>query len=255
MLAVFSGQLAVAVVVFAGPLAVAGLLAVGVVAGPLVAHLAGQTGAGSDAPLAGTSWQLVRFEGGDGAVVTPDDGAKYTLSFLADGSLSARIDCNRGRGTWTSPGASRLEFGPLALTRAACPPGSMHDQIVRQWAGIRSYVIKDDRLFLSLIADGGIYEFRRAAGGYSPFRSPVESKGPSPWACTPAGSGGEALRVTFYATEPAMVLLERGGVTRPAFQVRAASGSRYEGEGVLFWEARGQATLNWMGVESTCRPQ
>jgi len=66
---------------------------------------------------------------------------------------------------------------------------------------------------------------------------------------------GEALRVTFYATEPAMVLLERGGVTRPAFQVRAASGSRYEGEGVLFWEARGQATLNWMGVESTCRPQ
>ena len=51
-----------------------------------------------------------------------------------------------------------------------------------------------------------------------------------------------------------MVLLERGGVTRAAFQVRAASGTRYEGDGVLFWEAGGQATLNWMGVESVCKP-
>lgn len=35
----------------------------------------------------------------------------------------------------------------------------MHDQIVKQWANIRSYVIKDGHLFLSLMADGGIYEF------------------------------------------------------------------------------------------------
>ena len=50
-----------------------------------------------------------------------------------------------------------------------------------------------------------------------------------------------------------MVLLERGGVARPAFQVKAASGSKYEGEGVMFWEARGEAMLNWMGSESTCK--
>lgn len=37
--------------------------------------------------------------------------------------------------------------------------GSLHDQIVKQWGNIRSYVIKDGHLFLSLIADGGIYEF------------------------------------------------------------------------------------------------
>ena len=47
----------------------------------------------------------------------------------------------------------------LALTRAACPPGSLHDQIVKQWGNIRSYVLKDGHLFLSLMADGGIYEF------------------------------------------------------------------------------------------------
>jgi heat shock protein HslJ len=202
-----------------------------------------------DAALAGTSWQLVRFEGGDGAVATPDDGAKYTLAFDAAGTLAARIDCNRGRGTWKSPGPNQLELGPLALTRALCLPPSMHDQIVKQWSNIRSYVVKDGHLFLSLMADGGIYEFAPQAGGQT-LRSPVASKGPSAWTCTP---GGEALRVTFYGTQPGMVLLERGGVTRPAFQVEAASGSRYEGDGVLFWEARGEAMLNWMGSESKCK--
>jgi para-nitrobenzyl esterase len=109
--------------------------------------------------LGGTSWQLVRFQGGDGKVLTPDASAKYTIAFGADGSVSARIDCNRGRGGWKSAGPNQLEFGPMALTRAMCPPGSLHDHIVRQWGFVRSYVIKDGRLFLSLMADGGIYEF------------------------------------------------------------------------------------------------
>ncbi|HEX7123741.1 MAG TPA: META domain-containing protein [Gemmatimonadaceae bacterium] len=109
--------------------------------------------------LPGTTWQLVRFEGGDGTVLTPDDRAKYTLTFQPDGRLSARIDCNRGMGSWTSTGPSHLEFGPLALTRAMCPPESLHDQIVRQWPYVRSYVMRDGHLFLSLMADGGIYEF------------------------------------------------------------------------------------------------
>ena len=47
----------------------------------------------------------------------------------------------------------------MALTRAMCPPGSLHDRIARDWTNIRSYTVKDGRLFLSLMADGGIYEF------------------------------------------------------------------------------------------------
>jgi len=41
----------------------------------------------------------------------------------------------------------------------ACPPGSLHDRIVKHWPYIRSYVLKDGHLHLSLMADGGIYEF------------------------------------------------------------------------------------------------
>ena len=109
--------------------------------------------------LQGTSWQLVRFRGGDDATLTPDDRAKYTIAFGADGRLTARVDCNRGRGTWTSQGSNQLQFGPLALTRAQCPAGSLHDQIVKQWSSIRSFLIKDGHLFLALMADGGTYEF------------------------------------------------------------------------------------------------
>jgi heat shock protein HslJ len=121
------------------------------------------SGSSSASPLAGTSWRLVRFEGGDDTVLKPDDPSKYTIELAADGQLTARIDCNRGRGTWTSAGDSQIEFGPMALTRAQCPPGSLHDQIVKQWIYIRSYVIRDGHLFMALMADGGIYEFEPIA--------------------------------------------------------------------------------------------
>ena len=127
------------------------------------------TGAAGQAPkadslsLVWTSWQLVKFQGGDDTVLTPDERAKYTIELAAGGALTARVDCNRGRGSWKSTGSSQIEFGPLALTRAQCPAGSLHDQIVKQWGYIRSYVINDGHLFLSLMADGGIYEFEPVA--------------------------------------------------------------------------------------------
>jgi para-nitrobenzyl esterase len=51
------------------------------------------------------------------------------------------------------------------LTRARCPEGSLHDQLVKQWGFVRSYVVRDGHLFLSLMADGGIYEFEPVTKG------------------------------------------------------------------------------------------
>ncbi len=127
--------------------------------------------------LEGTQWRLLRFEGGDGSVLTPDDPSNYTLAFQPGGRLEARIDCNRGRGTWKSSGRSHLELGGLALTRAMCPPGSLHDQVVRQLPYVRSYVLRDGHLFLSLMADGGIYELEPAGtnvGGDEAGDAPLE---------------------------------------------------------------------------------
>jgi uncharacterized lipoprotein YbaY/heat shock protein HslJ len=111
------------------------------------------------ADLGGTSWQLVRFEGGDDSALTPDDGSKYKIAFDANGGISSRIDCNRGHETWKSAGPNQLEFGPIALTRAMCPPAPLNDRVARDWQYVRSYILKDGHLFLSLMADGGSYEY------------------------------------------------------------------------------------------------
>lgn len=92
-------------------------------------------------------------------MLTPDDTSKYTITFGTHGRISARIDCNQGRSTWKSSGPKELQFEPLALTRAMCSPRSLHDRMAKDWEFVRSYIIKHGHLFLSLMADGGIYEF------------------------------------------------------------------------------------------------
>jgi para-nitrobenzyl esterase len=44
-----------------------------------------------------------------------------------------------------------------------CAPGSLHDRIIKHWPYVRSYVIRNGHLYLSLLADGGIYEFEPMA--------------------------------------------------------------------------------------------
>jgi para-nitrobenzyl esterase len=118
--------------------------------------------AASPASLEGTSWRLVQISMGDGAIRPAIDRSRYTVGFGTAGVLNLRFDCNRGRGSWTSSGPGNLEFGPLSLTRAMCAPGSLHDELLRQWPHVRSYLLKDGRLYLSLMADGGTLEFEPA---------------------------------------------------------------------------------------------
>ena len=210
--------------------------------------------------LGGTSWQLVKFQGGDDKTLLPDDKAKYTITFETDGAVSARIDCNRGRGTWKSSGSSQLQLSPLALTRALCPQELVHDRIVQDWNFVRSYIVKDGRLFLSLMADGGIYEFEPMAGTKSAsIESPVASTGAIAFQCTQTGGAAETLNATFYQTQPAMVLVERGERARPAFHVRAASGAKYQGQDLIFsgraWGSVGNLVGCRAQVQSTLRNQ
>jgi para-nitrobenzyl esterase len=108
--------------------------------------------------LAGSAWQLLRINSMDDTVMTPDDPAKYTLQFQADGRVAVRADCNRGSGTWQAHGAT-LTFGPLAMTRAMCPPGSLYDTFVAQLGYVRSFVLQDGNLHLATEADGSIIDF------------------------------------------------------------------------------------------------
>jgi para-nitrobenzyl esterase len=113
--------------------------------------------------LSGTSWQLAAYQGPAGATtLTAEDRAKYTVEFAGEGQLRTRVDCNRGRGTWQAGTGGKLQLGSLALTRARCPEGSLHDQIVKHWTAITSYAVKNGRLFLIVTGDGGTYELEPA---------------------------------------------------------------------------------------------
>jgi para-nitrobenzyl esterase len=128
--------------------------------------------AGAQAPpdnpeLEGSSWQLVRIEGSDGKIHVPQDRSRYMLAFAPHGELSARIDCNRGSGTWSANASGALAFGELATTRALCPPGSLYDLLVSQWTHVRLYALRGGHLFLTLPGDG-TYEFEPLPVGAAP---------------------------------------------------------------------------------------
>lgn len=114
--------------------------------------------------LADTQWRLLEFQSMDDAVGVKrtDDPSKYTMQLHKDGTVTMKLNCNVAKGTWIAeagqdPSSGRLNFGPLATTKAFCPPPSMDQHVSMQIPYIRSYLLKDERLYLSLMADGGIY--------------------------------------------------------------------------------------------------
>ncbi len=114
------------------------------------------------AGLGGTNWRLVEIQSMDDSQGTtrPDDPAKYTIAFGNNGSASARFDCNRGLGSWKNDIANAsggsLEFGLMAVTRAYCPPPSLGEKLELHLRYVRSFMIREGRLYMSLMADGGI---------------------------------------------------------------------------------------------------
>jgi hypothetical protein len=84
------------------------------------------------------------------------------MTLNADGTVNMQLDCNRANGTWSiapsaDPTNGSFEFGPLVGTRALCPPPNLDERITSQAQYIRGYIIRDGRLGLSLMADGGIW--------------------------------------------------------------------------------------------------
>lgn len=159
-----------------------------VMACSLSPSVAGEAGAGN--PLAGTSWRLVEFQSMDDEQGTtrPDDPSLYTMQLNDDGTVNMRLNCNRANGTWSvepsaDPTNGSFAFGPLAVTMAICPPPSIDEMIARQAEYIRGYLVKDGMLYLSLMADGGIFVWEPLAAPSTSAVVPAaaEDGGPRNW--------------------------------------------------------------------------
>ena len=82
----------------------------------------------------------------------------------------------------------------------------------------------------------------------------VDSVGPVTWLCD--GDSRNQVVVTFFQTEPATLIAERGDSTSLMTQQISASGSRYLGRNESFWEHQGEATIVWGygAKEMKCKP-
>jgi heat shock protein HslJ len=98
----------------------------------------------------------------DGSSKTPSDPNQYLIEFLANGHVAVQADCNRVAGTYTVNGNHlAVTLGPSTL--AACPPGSLGDEFVKQLGNINSYFFKGDNLILEIKMDSGSMIFAPSA--------------------------------------------------------------------------------------------
>ncbi len=81
----------------------------------------------------------------------------------------------------------------------------------------------------------------------------VKSIGPVAFSCTSSDGTKDNAMATFYDSTPPSMTFERGGRTLFALVARSASGARYEGANLMYWEHQGEAQVTWMGSEFKCR--
>lgn len=89
--------------------------------------------------------------------------------FTGGGQAAFQIDCNRGTATWKAESAAAdsgsLIFGPIGLTRMFCPQPSQDAKVAAALGEVRSYLLADGKLHLSMQADSGIMNWEPVAAG------------------------------------------------------------------------------------------
>lgn len=138
-------------------------------------------------PLVGTVWEwaaLIKTQPATQSVVP--DPSSYTVTFTADGQMQIKADCNTAQATYTLENdALAITLG--AVTRAACPPGSLSADFLTHLSTVAGFEMDGSDLILRLAGDGGSMIFRN--GG------PVAEAAPAV-AATEAPAGAPAASET-----------------------------------------------------------
>ncbi|MGN6695057.1 MAG: META domain-containing protein [Aquihabitans sp.] len=112
----------------------------------------------ADSPLTGTTWTLQSTTANDAASSLPADATPPTLTIDEDGTASIFAGCNTGS-TKVAITDTQLTFGPIALTRMACPGGAsqLEAQVVAVLDGKVAYTIDGEQLTIVNGGNGLVY--------------------------------------------------------------------------------------------------
>ncbi len=112
----------------------------------------------ADQILIGTIWKWQQSLYNNDTKAAPPNPDDYTLNLLPDGKVNIRADCNRGGGVYRLDG-SRISIEITHTTRAACPPGSLEWNYIRDLNAASIYFFKADVLYIDLKYDTGTMKF------------------------------------------------------------------------------------------------
>jgi heat shock protein HslJ len=111
-----------------------------------------------DALLTDTPWTWQSTQLADGSRIAPDAPERYTLTFQPGGRVNVRADCNRGSASYLL-NASQLSFGPIALTKMMCPPGSRDGAFLEGLGAVSAQGMSGSDLVLTLRGNAGSMRF------------------------------------------------------------------------------------------------
>ena len=81
---------------------------------------------------------------GVGAIAEP---GRYTVQFIADGTITVGADCNRAAGVW-SGGDGAIDITVTLSTLALCPEDSLGDPFVQALNAVTGYTVLGGMLTL-----------------------------------------------------------------------------------------------------------
>jgi heat shock protein HslJ len=99
--------------------------------------------------LRGATWQWVQTLYNDGKRVVPAKPSSYTVRFLEEGKFNAKADCNLKGGTYSTKD-KKLAIKLITSTMAACEPGSLEDEFVRNLGASVIHFLRDGDLYIAL---------------------------------------------------------------------------------------------------------
>jgi heat shock protein HslJ/membrane-bound inhibitor of C-type lysozyme len=203
-----------------------------------------------DAPnLFDVVWQIEDID--NGGVI---DRSHITMQLLREGRIAGSTGCNQYFGSVTVE-AGTIEVDGVGSTRKACLPAIMQQEqrFLQALQDLRRYEIDGD--LARLYDEAGDLRLRMIRTDEKPW--PVSQSQPQDlvdpavqqshrFAC----GDGPDFEVRFAGPETVILTLPDGDHTLQ--RERTASGAKYSGGGIIYWNKGDEALLEIDGVRHTC---
>ncbi|MFL7837987.1 MAG: YbaY family lipoprotein [Candidatus Promineifilaceae bacterium] len=151
--------------------------------------------------LTGVVWSWTEFTDPVQGILSIEDPSVYTVTFLEDGSVAIKADCNNGSGSYVADEDGAIDITVGAVTLALCADDSLSDQFIQYLDAAAIYFFDNGDMLMDLPVDSGTLRF--AAGD---AEASATAKLASVALMPAAGGGGEDEQDEDTSTVPSFTI-------------------------------------------------